>query len=175
MKSKQDIKRRYEKEAQAKLKGLVTEKSPIEFVFAGIDLILAEIEKEGYYVTEFGVNFAKDYEVCLKLVDKKPKGWARSFILDLLARISGGLGHMYLLMYSFKLRYNKPLLVEIGEYPDSKYTSFDLREPEDVQARFSAMSQQQTYNNQEPSDELEWAKDLPKTSSNDKMEALLHG
>lgn len=118
-----------EKDAQEKIKTLVSDEHPIEVVFAGIEKIFQDCEEESLFITKFRIDFTDDFKVDLEMEDTKPESWSSANILDLLARIMGGLTTMRLLVGAITLSYGKPVSIDVVEFPDEKYTAFDLKEP----------------------------------------------
>jgi hypothetical protein len=118
-----------EKQIQEQIKELVKDKVPAEFIYSFIQDLIDGMASNKIYVTEFKVDFANDYQVEMKFVKRKPKGWDSSYIRDFLALASGALSQNRILMYSITLRHKKPLLVEIGEIPDKRTTAYSLEKP----------------------------------------------
>lgn len=115
-------------EAQEKLKSLAElENSSLELILFGIDSIIKDLEKDNKFVLKFGVNFNKDYEVVLEYTEDKPKDWAYLNVVEFLLKVCAGLYATQNLVYSFVLEFGKPAVLEIGEFPDMKSSSYDFK------------------------------------------------
>jgi hypothetical protein len=121
-----------ENEMQAKIKELVLDNEPPDKIFFLVQMLVDQWAEQAHYVVYLKIDFSKDYKVTMKFVKEEPAEWDSKFIADFLFNACDALSKMMILMYSITLRYNKPALVEIGETPEKRYTSYCLKKPNAV-------------------------------------------